>query len=142
MSAALVLGRLAEIGAVVERRGGSGAPREWAEAFARLDAELPPEGIPPARWRQFIDDAGRVWDQWAAKAKALGWSPLELFGCDRHRPLARIDNTGLVWLLKGRRLLELTAETATIENRNAPPHKYRRCINEPGRATLAWELVS
>jgi hypothetical protein len=122
---------------------GSGAPREWAEAFAGIDAGHPPEGIPEPRWRQFIDDGGRFLDQgWAYKAKALGWSPLELFGCDRSRPLARIDNTGLIWLMRGRRLLALTAETATIENRNAPPHKYRRCLNEPGRAVLAWELLS
>jgi hypothetical protein len=122
---------------------GSGAPREWAEAFARLDAADPPKDIPPARWEQFIDDAGRFLDQgWAVKAKALGWSPLELFGCDRPRPLARTDNTGLIWVLRGRRLLALTAETATIENTNVPPHKYRRCINEPGRAVLAWELLS
>ena len=121
---------------------GSGAPREWAEAFAGLDATRPPADIPPARWQQFVDDGGRILDQWAAQAKALGWSPLELFGCDRPRPLARTDNTGLIWLLRGRRLLALTAETATIENKNAPPHKYRRCINEPGRAALAWELLS
>jgi hypothetical protein len=90
-----------------------------------------------------MDDAGRFLDQgWAAHAKALGWSPLELFGCDRHRPLARVDNSGLIWLLRGRRLLALTAETATIANPNVPPHKYRRCINEPGRAVLAWELLS
>jgi hypothetical protein len=47
----------------------------------------------------------------------------------------------LVWLLKGRRLLDLTAEVATIDNTNVPPHKYRRVINEPGRAALAWEMV-
>jgi hypothetical protein len=40
----------------------SGAPREWAEAFARLDAADPPKDIPPARWEQFIDDAGRFLD--------------------------------------------------------------------------------
>jgi hypothetical protein len=121
---------------------GSGCPREWAEGFAQLDAAHPPGDIPSARWRQFIDDAGRFLDHgWAARAKALGWSPLELFGCDRPRPLARTDNTGLVWMLRGRRLLALTAEMATVENKNAPPHKYRRCINEPDRAALAWELV-
>jgi hypothetical protein len=137
--ASVTEGEIEERAAIVQE--GSGAPREWAEAFARLDAEQPPEGIPEARWRQFIDDGGRFLDRWAAKAKALGWSPLELFGCDRPRPLVRTDNTGLVWLLRGRRLLALTAETATIENKAAPPHKYRRCINEPGRAALAWELV-
>jgi hypothetical protein len=130
-----------ERAALVEE--GTGAPREWAEAFARLDAAHPPGDIPAPRWRQFIDDAGRFLDKGsAARAKALGWSPLELFGCDRHRPLARVDNTGLIWLLRGRRLLALTAEAAIIENRVAPPHKYRRCITEPGRAALAWELVS
>jgi hypothetical protein len=58
------------------------------------------------RWTQFIDDYGRVLDDgWAERAAALGWGPLDLFGCDRERPLARHDHAGLLWVLHGRRLL-------------------------------------
>jgi hypothetical protein len=67
------------------------------------------------RWLRFIDDCGRfIDDGWAAFAERLGWGPLDLFGCDRTKPCARIDRAGLLWLLNGRRLLALAADTAAI----------------------------
>jgi hypothetical protein len=39
-----------------------------------------------------------------AVAQALDWGPDDLFGCDRDRPFARIDQAGLLWLLNGDRL--------------------------------------
>ena len=69
-----------------------------------------------ARWEQFIDDCGRFFGQgWANRAEALGWGPLDLFGCDRERPLGRYDGMGLLWIIQGRRLVALTAHTATID---------------------------
>jgi hypothetical protein len=51
-----------------------------------------PGDVPPRRWLRFIDDCGHFLDGgWAARAKELGWGPLDLFGCDRERPFARID---------------------------------------------------
>ena len=71
--------------------------------------------MPLARWQQFIDDCGRFLDLgWAKRAEAFGWGPLDLFGCDRERPLARYDHMGLLWIIQGRRLVALTADTATI----------------------------
>jgi hypothetical protein len=105
---------------VIEYDGG--APRAWAEALARLDSARPPAGVPPQQWVQFIDDCGRFLDDWwAARAAALGWRPLDLFGCDRERPLVRHDHAGLLWLLHGRRLLTLTADTRATAGRNRPP---------------------
>src|SRR5579862_3739552 len=55
---------------------GSGAPRPWAEALARLDPERPPADVPLRRWHRFIDDCGRFVDAgWAGRAADLGWSP-------------------------------------------------------------------
>src|SRR5262249_41148743 len=77
-------------------------PRAWAEGFARLDLSKPPADVPPKRWLRFIDDYGRFLDGgWAARAAALGWGPLDLFGCDRERPFADVDHQGLLWLLNG-----------------------------------------
>jgi hypothetical protein len=121
---------------------GTGPPSAWADSFARLDATRPPGDVPPSRWRTFIDDAGRFLDGgWADRAAALGWMPLDLFGCDRRKPFARIDHAGLVWLHNGRKVLALTTDSATIENRDAPPHTYRRKPTlEDGQVVLAWEL--
>jgi hypothetical protein len=85
-----------------------GAPRQWAEALARLDPKKPPGDVPPRRWLRFIDDCGHFLDGgWAARAMELGWGPLDLFGCDRERPFARMDRAGLLWLINGRKLVAL-----------------------------------
>jgi hypothetical protein len=123
---------------IIEYDGG--APRAWAEALARLDPARPPCDIPAKRWLQFIDDCGRfIDDGWASCAEALGWTPLDLFGCDRAKPFARIDRAGLLWLLDGRKLLALAVNAAAIATPSGRTLKYRRCPNEPGRV-LAWEL--
>ena len=74
-----------ERAAIIEFDGG--ASRTWAEALARLDPARPPCDTPAKRWLQFIDDCGRfIDDGWAPCAEALGWTPLDLFGCDRAKP--------------------------------------------------------
>lgn len=103
-----------ERAALVEFDGG--APRTWAEALARLDPTKPPVDLPPRRWQRFIDDCGRFLDQgWAPKAAALGWGPLDLFGCDRERPFVRVDHMGLLWLLNGGSIVQMHRDRATIK---------------------------
>jgi hypothetical protein len=117
-----------------------GVPRAWAEGFARLDMGQPPADVPPKRWIQFVDDCGRfLASGWAAKAETLGWGPLDLFGCDRVKPCARIDRAGLLWLLNGRKLLALTANAAAIATASGGSLTFRKIPNEAGRV-LAWEL--
>ena len=91
---------------------------------------------------QFIDDVGVFLDsQFCVIAATLGWGPYDLFGCDRDRPFARIDRAGLLWLVKGEKLIVLTENTATIETKAGVRQTYRRKPNGPGRV-LAWELAS
>jgi hypothetical protein len=117
------------------------APQGWADGFARLDPGRPPEGVPAKRWLHFVTDCSVFFDAgWAAKSAALGWGPLDLFGCDRHRPFARIDRQGLLWLLDGRRLVALTATTAHLETSRGGRLTYYRKPNEPGRV-LPWSLT-
>jgi hypothetical protein len=128
-----------ERAAIVERDGL--IPREWAEGFARLDPEQPPGDVPLRRWQRFVDDVGLFLDDpFCAVAAALGWGPYDLFGCDRDRPFARIDQAGLLWLLNGNRLVMLAENTATIETPTGARETWRVKPSEPGRV-LAWELV-
>lgn len=78
-------------------------------------------------------------DRWATYASALGWGPHDLFGCNRDRPFARIDQSGLLWLLNGAKLVALSEDAAGIETRTGERHAYRRKPNQPG-SVLAWEL--
>jgi hypothetical protein len=126
-----------ERAAIVEHDGG--IPRAWADAVARLDPARAPCDM---RWLQFIDDCGRFLDGgWADRAAALGWGPLDLFGCDRDRPIARIDHAGLLWLLNGRKLVALSQHTATIETATGARQTYYRRPIKEGRVALTWELV-
>ena len=118
-----------------------GIARAWAEGLARLDAAHPPADMPPARWLRFIDDAGRFSRDWGAKAEAMGWGPLEIFGADRRAPFGRLDNAGLVWLLNGRPVLALTEETAVIGCPGGVRQTYRRRPIAGGEVVLAWETV-
>ena len=119
----------------------AGVQRAWAEDFARLDPNKSPVDVPPRRWLRFIGDCGRFLDGgWARQAAAFGWGPLDLFGCDRERPFVRVDRAGLLWLLNGRKLVALTADTATIETLTGAHQTYRRGSIADGEVTLAWEL--
>ena len=128
-----------ERAAIVEFDGG--IPSAWAEGFARLDPDRPPGDVPLRRWQRFIDDVGRFLDSPScAVAAAMGWGPHDLFGCDRDRPFARIDQAGLLWLLKGDKLVALAENTAIIERQTGARQTYRRKPSRPGQV-LAWELT-
>jgi hypothetical protein len=129
-----------ERAAIAEYDGG--APRRWAEGFARLDPAHPPGDVPMKRWLQFIDDCGRFLDEgWACRAEDLGWGPLDLFGCDRERPVARVDHLGLLWLVRGGRILKLLRDRAILKTTGGALQSYRRRPVEVGRVVIAWELV-
>jgi hypothetical protein len=105
----------------------------FAEALDALERRRP-EYVEPERWQQCLIDAQRFLASWGDKAAALGWTADELFGL--HEPparphpsysrLSRYDCTGLLWLLQGRRVVALTADTSAIECGNGNIVTYRK----------------
>jgi hypothetical protein len=93
-------------------------------ALADLEARCP-ERVDGDRWRQAVDDGGRFLATWGEQAAALGWGPADLFGLHPTVPLARYDAMGLVWLLRGRRVVALTDTGATIKTETGAV-TYRR----------------
>jgi hypothetical protein len=71
-----------------------------------------------------IEDGRRFRARWGDKAEALGWTARDLFGLQappvRLHPsysrLSRYDETGLIWLLKGREVVALAEATAAIQS--------------------------
>src|SRR5262249_45001870 len=96
-------------------------PGFYASALAAIRYKCP-HYIDAADWQQAIEDRHRFVIQWGKQAEALGWAPADLFGlhtppekpAPNYRRISRYDQTGLIWLLRGQRVVELTREKAVI----------------------------
>jgi hypothetical protein len=113
-------------------------PDPYARAFTALRARCP-DHVEEERWRQCVADAERFLGRWGEQAEALGWTAKDLFGL--HKPpekphpsysrLSRYDETGLIWLLEGRRVVALTEGTAAIQNSASGSITMYRRHNKP-----------
>jgi hypothetical protein len=114
-------------------------------AFHALERKRP-EYVDHERWQHAVADGQRFLAQWSEKAAALGWSARDLFGLSavperpapNYRRLSRYDQTGLIWLLQGRRVAALTENTAVIETAGGTV-SYRR-HNKPALGPLGDSL--
>ena len=87
---------------------------------------MPLGDFPDARWsrvRKDIDDF--LTSPFAQRAGALGWSGL--YGVDASRPYARIDQAGLVIILNGRMIVELTCTRQTSHRKQHQGDGGRVC---------------
>ena len=88
-------------------------PEQFIDAFGRLQCQRP-LSISEAAWRQAVDDAGQLLDQWGALAAELQWKPGELFDLpDRDKP------GGLIWWIRGERIEALGPCYARTESGRA-----------------------
>jgi hypothetical protein len=91
---------------------------EWTDGVASLDSNRAPAGIPPHRWRQFIDDCKAFLEPvegLAERALQRDWNTLDLFACHPTQPLAHLAVAGLMWVVNGGRVVELHSGWAVIE---------------------------
>jgi len=85
------------------------------------------------------EDGWRFLARRGDRARALGWTSRELFGLltvpEHAKPsfnrLSRYDETGLIWLLEGRKALAITEATASIRNPNTGNVTVYRRHNKP-----------
>ena len=105
----------------------------YASALAELRAKCPAY-LPEDRWHQALADATTFATKWGAEAQAFGWAERELFGLHpvpgrpaaNHSRLSRLDETGLIWLLRGRQVIILTATEAVMRCHSGATLTYRR----------------
>jgi len=133
-----------------KRRGGckkashGGGP--YVAVFAALEAGCP-EFIEVADWQQAVEDGRRFLATWGDRAEALDWTSRDLFGLHRipekpspsYRRLSRYDETGLVWLLRGRPVCALTELTAAIQSLTGAISIYRK-LNKPALGPVGDSL--
>ncbi|WP_448952430.1 hypothetical protein [Labrys neptuniae] len=84
----------------------------FAEELAQLLRTNP---LPDAkRWEQAKHDAREFLADWGDLAAELGWSADDLFGLHPVAPLARYDAMGLIWLLQGQEVGDVSETAASI----------------------------
>ena len=118
----------------------STAPSSFPDRYGRVAAVLEarcPDLVPADRWQAAVEDGRRFLARGAAGGSP-GVDRRDLFGL--HKPpaaphpsysrLSRYDETGLVWLLRGREVVALTEATAAIQSSTGAITTYRR-FNKP-----------
>jgi len=101
--------------------------------FALLQSRCP-DRIDHGDWQQAVKDGSCFLARWGMQADGLGWTAPDLFGLhvvpdnpsQNYRRLSRYDETGLIWLLRGRPVVALTAATAAIEGPSGTVTIYRK----------------
>ena len=112
---------------------GTVAGQRYSAVFDVLRSRCP-DLVEIDRWQLAVRDAQSFLATWGQQAHALGWTTAELFGLHpiSERPpasynrLSRYDCTGLIWLLQGRPVVALTAETAAIQTASGGILTYRK----------------
>jgi hypothetical protein len=107
-------------------------------AFSILERRYP-DHVSIVDWQHAVEDGRRFLPRWGKQAEALGWTPDDLFSLaepparthPRYRRLSRLDCTGLIWLLHGRPVVALTADTAAIGTRSGGTLTFYRQRCDP-----------
>jgi len=97
-----------------------------------------PAGADEAIWRRVNEDAARLGNKgWAAKASALGWSAMDLFGAVPTRDGDPAGDGLAVWL-GGRRILALCDTYAVVEDACGGRSYFNR--RQAECAVLLWDM--
>jgi len=119
----------------------------YRKLFAFL-LQNPPAYIPVERWQQAVEDSRSFLHKWGEQAELLDWDWGDLFGLDilpadphpSYSRLSRYDNTGLCWMLQGKEVIAITADTATIRNPSTDAITVYRRFNKPALGPLGDSL--
>ena len=101
----------------VDARIAAATAKQCTAQLAKLDPAKPLHGLPADRWRQMVNDAGWLLDNFAQAALGGGWTIAELFGLwwwdDNCTRTLKDGWGGIADRLQGSRSLKMTADRAT-----------------------------
>jgi hypothetical protein len=92
-----------------------------AAALSALERRCP-DHIYAADWQHAVEDGRRLMLRWRELGEVPGWTADDVFGLPpvpeqpspNYRRLARYDLAGLIWLLRGRKVVALSTDRAVI----------------------------
>ena len=70
----------------------------------------------------------------------MGWSAEALFGCAIAQPLAHLQVAGLLWALRGGKLIRLYSHSASIEISDGSHRVFNRRAIYGAQVVLPWRL--
>ena len=118
------------------------APQEIAAGVHAIISADGARGIPPNRWPRVQGDAARLIEGgWAQQTLNLGWTSADLFGCDQRAPWHRLDRAGLLLLMSGREVVELTEDVAALKTSSGSLLRFRRRPSARPPVALLWEIL-
>jgi hypothetical protein len=100
-------------GTMPDENSATDVPAPYVQSFKALESACPDE-VPKDRWLRCLDDARPFFRRWGQQAQRLGWSPQDLMGLHPTAPLARYDQMGLLWALRGQTVIDLGAKAAKL----------------------------
>jgi hypothetical protein len=129
--------------AVVDDQVGPDLPTELADGVRAILAAEGAQGVAPNRWPQIQRDMHQLVERGCLHtALDLGWTAADLFGCDQRAPWYRLDRAGLVLLLGGHEIIELTSDVATIRTRTGSVLRFPRRPPAKPPVALLWEVLT
>jgi len=87
----------------------------WAEGVAQLQSMPPLPGFEAGRWRLVLLDCRALLELWGSEMRRLGWKTEDGFGINPRAPGASVNCYGLGVLLKGGKVVEMTATGAKVQ---------------------------
>jgi TubC N-terminal docking domain len=127
---------------LADNQVGQDLPADMADGVRAIVAAEGARGVPPNRWPQIQRDVRQLVERrWLHAALDLSWTTADLFGCDQRAPWHRLDRSGLVLLLGGHEIAELSADVATLRTRTGSVLRFQRRPPAEPPVALLWELL-
>lgn len=114
-------------------------PADIAQGLMKLRTMPIPRGVARKAWLDTVEDVNRLASSgWAETALGLGWTAIDLFGCEPPGSDDYYRNGLAVWLRR-RPLLLLDADSAIADSGDRRRSVFNRKRNRAG-AVLLWGL--
>lgn len=113
----------------------------WSQGVAMLAGASAPFGISPRAWALLVRDAKAIANLWADQLTAAGWSTLDVFGVPRQPGARRLDCVGLVAVLDGRAVMEISPTHAVIQATARDRTRFDRTLRATGAVPL-WNWLT